>query len=319
MKYLSLLVLLAFTSCLKEEDPVPMPEPGEIETVTIEIGYPYKNQVFYNCATNSVVSTNSKWDWDLGFECSEQGKHVSLNTAKGVLVSNQGRVDFSAVNSVSGIVWQWDASSGNLDSTAVGSWWQYNDVYILDRQYDEEGVHLGYVKIQFQTVTDKEYHFKYANLDGSNERTVTVQKEPNRNFVGFSFDDGKTKIIEPESDKWDLLFTNYQHFFSNLTLPFVITGVLSNSYSGVEVAEVFNNQFLSVSLSDTINYTFTNERDEIGFDWKIRNGQDNSFTIDGEKSFIVKTKEGIYYKIRFIDFYNSQGVKGYPKFEIQKL
>ena len=69
----------------------------------------------------------------------------------------------------------------------------------------------------------------------------------------------------------------------------------------------------------TSNYNFTNIKDEIGHDWKIRNSADNSFTIKGSKSFIVHTNSGYYYKIRFIDFYNSTGSKGYPKFEIQRL
>jgi hypothetical protein len=35
--------------------------------------------------------------------------------------------------------------------------------------------------------------------------------------------------------------------------------------------------------------------------------------------YVVRTSEGLFYKIHFIDFYNETGLKGYPKFEIAAL
>ena len=104
-----------------------------------------------------------------------------------------------------------------------------------------------------------------------------------------------------------------------LPMPFVLTQVLTNKHNGVLVSEDKNNLFQATTLADTNRNLFTNNWDEIGYDWKVRNSQDNSFTIDNNKSFIVKTVENLFYKIRFTDFYNSNGLKGYPTFEIQKL
>jgi len=126
-------------------------------------------------------------------------------------------------------------------------------------------------------------------------------------------------LLEPEKNAWDLLFTNHHHKFDNLALPFVLTQVLTNKHNGVVVAEDNNNNFFNITLKDTINYNFTNYWDEIGYDWKIRNSNDNSFTIDEKKSYVLKTTQGLFYKIRFIDFYNNIGEKGYPTFEIQRL
>jgi hypothetical protein len=316
-----IIITAAFlTGCLKEETPVPAPQPGNVETVQIEIGWPYTNQVYYDCGTNTIVSTNTKYDWDLAFECSDNGFHILGNTSKGVFVANQGGVSFSSVTSVSGVNWLWDAPSGNLDSTAFGDWRNTNNIYIVDRQYDENGAHLGYKKIQVLSVDNQSYTFKYADLNGSNEITYSLNKNPALSFVQFSFDGGgQTLSLEPEKNSWDLLFTNHYHKFSNLPMPFVLTQVLTNKHNGVLVAEDNNSNFVNITLKDTSNYVFTNEWDEIGHDWKIRDNSDNSFTIDENKSYIVKTTEDLFYKIRFIDFYNDSGVKGYPKFEIQKL
>lgn len=313
------MVGIFLSSCLKEEIPVPAPVPGNVETMQIEIGWPYTNQVYYDCATNMVVKTNTKYDWDISFECDTNGYHVLVNTAKGIFVA-KGLAPFTSVSSASGLSWLWDAPSGNLDSTAFGDWRIGNNVYIIDRQFNANGGHIGYKKMQILAVNDFSYTFKYANLDGTDEVTYTINKDPTRNFIHFNFDDGgKTLALEPQKNEWDLLFTNHYHKFSNLPLPFVLTQVISNIHSDVKVAEDNNGNFTNITLLDTSSYVFTNFWDEIGYDWKIRNSQDNSFTIDANKSFVVKTTEKLFYKIRFIDFYNSTGNKGYPKFEIQKL
>jgi len=306
-------------SCLKQEEPVVAHTPGNVEITQIEIGYPYINQVYYNCENNVVIRTNTKYDWDLSFECTTNGFHVLLNTAKGVF-SCKSSNDFINTHDTAGVMWNWDAPSGNLDSTSFGDWRNSNDVYIIDRQFNATGNHLGYKKIQFISVDDQSYSFKFADLDGSNEIQYSLTKNSNVNYLHFSFNNnGETLTLEPNKDEYDLLFTNHYHKFSNLPLPFVLTQVLTNKHNGVLIAEDNNNNFQNISLKDTVNYSFSNNWDEIGHDWKIRNSQDNSFTIDSDKSFIVKSVNGIYFKIKFIDFYNDAGVKGYPKFEIQQL
>lgn len=316
------LVVLTHISCMKKEKSVSVPEPGNVETVEIEIGYPYLYQVYYDCESNTVLKRNSKFEWDIAFECKSEGYHVLLNNATGMLASNFGNVSFSEVNSsvLNSSVWSWDAPSGNLDSTAIGNWQHTGNVYLINRQYDDNGNHLGYIKLQCLNVNASSYTFKYSDINSNNENTVTINKNPDINFVHFSFNDGGKVInIEPAKNNWDLVFTNHHHKFDNLNLPFVLTQVLTNKHNGVTVAEDNSNLFYSIKLKDTANYKFTNYWNEIGYDWKIRNNSDNSFTIDPNKSFIIKTVSGIFFKIKFVDFYNSTGKKGYPKFLIQKL
>jgi hypothetical protein len=37
------------------------------------------------------------------------------------------------------------------------------------------------------------------------------------------------------------------------------------------------------------------------------------------KIFVVKTADGYFYKIRFLDFYDENGAKGVPKMAYQRL
>ncbi len=294
-----------------------------MEQKQIEIGYPYLYQVYYDCGTNQEVSINTKYDWDLAFEASEDGWHIILNTAKGMLASVTDITDLTSVTTDNGLELRWDSSTGNLDSTAIGDWGFTSGnhvVSIINRQFNANGQALGKVKMVVDSVTDQNYYIRFAALTEQQSTSFVIDKDPEKNFVHFSFENNGAHVnVEPDKENWDLLFTNYQHFFSNLPLPFVITGVHSNIHSGVKVAEDLNGNFFNITLEDTVNYTFSDRLDEIGFDWKIRNGADNSFTIEPNKSFIILSTEGIYYKMRFVDFYDENGNKGYPTFEIQKL
>lgn len=324
MRVLSSLVICTvfflITSCFKEENPVPKPQPGNMETVTIDIGFPYLYQVYYDCKTNTIVQSNTKYDWDIAFECSDTGYHVLLNNALGMLCIDKGNIPITDNPDISNASWKWDNPNGDLDSTAIGDWRTVNSLFILNRQYDDNGNHLGYVKIKLTSVDAEKYIFSFSFLNTSTVYTDTVYKNASRNFIFFSFSNaGKVLNLEPPKNNWDLLFSNHHHKFDNLDLPFVLTQVLTNKHNGVTAAEDNDNNFLNIQLSDTAHYIFTDYWDEIGYDWKIRNNLDNSYTIDPNKSFIVRATNGIFYKIRFIDFYNSTGSKGYPKFEIQRL
>lgn len=313
-------IYIITSGCEKKEFPVPPHKEGEIDTVVIPIGYPYNNQVFYNCNTNKITGINLKYNWDLAFDCAPNSNTIRLNVAKGMLAAEIFTSNFDSTFSTNNLTWKWDKSDGNKDSTAIGNWQKKQHVYILNRQYNEAGTFLGYKKIFFISLENDIYTFKYADLNGSNEKTFSIKKDPDYNHLYFSFEDGgKIVSVEPPKDQWDILFTNYQHKFPELSLPFLVTGALINTFNHVVAAEDSIQNFYSIQLKDTSLYHYSSDYDIIGYDWKIRNKTDNSFTIDPKKYYILKSSTGIFYKIKFIDFYNSQGQKGYPTFQIQKL
>ncbi len=318
--FVSLLV-----ACEKKEIALEPHKPGNMQVVEIPIGYPYNNQVYYHCGTNKIVRIHKKYDWDLSFDCRPDKFIIRLNTAKGVLVARTNSTRFDSTFTVTNAVWQWDKSDGNEQETGIGSWLNSanlpsHEVFIVNRQFNENGNFLGYKKIVFTGFTNNHYTFRYADLNGANEKTFEIEKNASYNRVFFSFDEGgKQAQIEPPKNEWDLLFTNYQHKFSNLELPFVITGCLINADQQVQTVKDSTGSFYTLTLKDAEKYTYSSAWDEIGYDWKIRNSQDNSFTIEPRYYYVVKGTDKKYYKIKFIDFYNKMGEKGYPTFEIQAL
>lgn len=329
-------ICLALTSCFKEDEMIPPHDPGNVITKTIEMQSDYRYQVYFDLGTQSVVSTNFKDDWDLGFECSPGGWHVILNTSDFMLAGNTGLKDFAAATDTTGLDWKYDPSSGNLDSTAIGEWVTFpaqdsipsytGDIYMIDRGYDEVGNLRGIRKVAFTGWAEDRYTIRFANLDGSGEGNLEIIKDPSVNFVFFSFDEGgKVMTLEPPKYSWDLLFTQYTTLlFTNdgLPYPYLVTGVLSNR-AGVVVAQDTLYDFPEIDLGVGESFDYSGALDAIGYDWKDVVGDVStgnvSYVIVPGINYIIRDAGGFYYKLRFISFYNNQGEKGFPTFEYQLL
>lgn len=301
---------------MKDEIPVPMHESGEVLENSVYLETDYRYQAYYDFETNAFVGQHEKTAWDLGFEASDIGNRIVLNTSKAMAASRTSMgVAFADVVDTVGAVWEFDVTSGNLDSTAIGDWASYGGVYILDRGYSYDGTHQGYRKIEFTQISTNEYEIHYANLDGSGEQTHSIVKDAEYNFTFFSFESNAIASIEPPKEDWDIVFGQYAHLFDP-TFPYLVTGILSNR-NNVEVAEVFDKPFEDIEFSDISEYTFSADINVIGYDWKTFTS--SSFTIHPEQNYIVKTTEGLYFKIHFIDFYTDSGEKGNPVFEVESL
>ena len=138
--------------CQKEELPVPKHDAGNVTTSTVNMSNDYRNQVFFDLETNTAVSQNLKTAWDLGFETSEDGYRVILNSAKAMYAYKTSSADFNSVSDTSGfgVGKKMEPPTGNMDSTAIGDWQSSPNVYIVDRGYNEAGSHQGFRKIIFQ-------------------------------------------------------------------------------------------------------------------------------------------------------------------------
>jgi hypothetical protein len=343
MKFFNLLAVMffmfLFTGCFKEDEKITPHDPGEVLTDSVRIARngEYIYQSYYDLGSEAIVSTNLKVDWDLGFECSESGTRIILNSSNFMLSAESGMTDFNAPIDTAGYKWNFDASSGNPDSTAFGGWVAFtgpdslktysNEIYVIDRGYDASGNLRGLRKVVFQEVTDTSYSFRFANLDGSNEHTFIVKKDPTVNYMCFSFDEeGKQLDLEPPKPDWDLIFTQYTTLLytdEGDPYPYLLTGILANPF-GVEIAQDTLYDFSSIDLGIAQNLDYSAALDEIGYDWKDIVGDVNSgnvsYVIIEGLNYVIRDGQGFYYKLRFISYYSlNNGDKGVPTFEFQRL
>jgi hypothetical protein len=317
--YIMFVCYLLFVSCKKEELPVTAHDPGNVITSYVNMDPSYKWQFYYDLGTNTVVGQNLKTVWDLGFEATGNGYRVILNTAKAMYARNTGSTVFSGVTDTNGFTFnrKWDEPSGNLDSTAIGDWRTTNHVYIIDRGYNETGVHQGYRKIQFQQYNSTSYTVRFAELNGTGDTVFQIEKDSTYNFSFLSFSNGgQTLIVEPPKHTWDVCFSQYLHIFYNPVQPYLVTGCLLNRYNTFASVDSVKT-FSEINFSQVSQYSFANPVNTIGYSWKIFTG--GVYITLPYKNYIIRDSDNFYYKLHFIDFYDQFGNKGNPKWEFQEL
>ena len=320
MRLISLyyLFFVLFISCDKGELAVLPYDRGEQIINSVEMGEDYGMQIFFKLSSNSIVSENLKSSWDLGFEASDLGWRIFLNSSKLSSCWKISNTPFESSIDLSNAIWKLDSPDGNLDSTAIGDYRNQDIFFILDRGLTSSGAHSGYKKIKFESVSDNGYMVRYANLDNTQDTTIWIEKNPQLNQVCFSFTENKLINIEPNKLDWDLLFTQYTNIFYNPTTPYLVTGVLINT-SYVAVALDTVNLFSEINYEMVADYEFTQFKNSIGYSWKYYNFDTQLYTIETQKNYIIRDEQGRYFKLHFIDFYNDMGIKGSPKFEFKEL
>ena len=324
-KILTILFIMPFlTSCFKEDKPI-KPHSQEVLTVSESI---YTHQSFFDLATRQVISVNPVDAWDLGFESSIDGWHIIINSGKYLGVYSSGMTDFSGLTTVPLTVkWRFDKSDGNLDSTAISKWLTSqsiatNEVFVVGIN---DGVKYSpFKKIVFTSLTAGAYSFRFANMDGTEEKMFSISKNPSENFVYYSFaDGGKDVTVEPPKNSWDFVFTQYATILytdQGIATPYFVRGVLNNR-NGVEVALDSLIGFTNITSADISRLQFSVKSDAIGYDWKSVkiDGTTATYAVRPKNTYVIKSTGGLYYKLRFTGFFNDLGSPGYPRFEVIEL
>lgn len=315
-KALLIALIPVLGACFKKEIPVEKPT-TDAATVQVALGGNYANQIYYDLETNSVIRQNNREVWDLAFEAGDNGFHILLNESRIMAAALSNETDITALTSDAGLTYRWDFHTGNLDSTAIGDWQSLGKVYAIDLGTALTGANLGKKKLKVVSVSNTEYVIQFADLNSSSIQTFTIPKSTTAGFSYFSMTgSGSLVDIEPDKGTWDLIFTAYCHVFDEHT-PYSVVGVLSNRF-GVKVQEV-SIPFADLKYSDMVESAFEERINVIGYDWKTYDFDNGTYIVNSNRTFIVKTVLGRYYKMRFVDYYDANGVKGAPKFELQEL
>ncbi len=329
MLMLAAISSLLFTACLKEDEPVTPHQPGSSVTSSFNLGTNYRYQGYFNLETNTFVGQNLKTAWDMGFD-TRPGKYaIVLNGAKFCKVWNTGIANMTLVQDTVGANWAFDTNTGNLDTTGVGAWGvagndtmvTNGNVYVVDRGYDENNTFLGFKKFKIDGAGKNLYYIQFANLDGTEPHTLVVPKNSIYNFT-FATLTGAGALVdaEPPANTWDICFTQYIYVYNTVdypNYPYLVAGVLLN-HNYVTTAADSTTAYEDIALADTLTNNFTQRRDIIGYDWKGYSFTTAQYTIKPGKNYIIRSRNGLYYKFHFLDFYKD-GLKGNVAFEYQLL
>ena len=308
-------------SCEKTEEPV---NPAKSQALTAGMGSTYETMLYFNVSTGLFVQEIEHLPFDLQFPNQPDDKHVYLNSSNYMFVKNMGVVPFTSVSDTNGgSEWRYDFPTGHDSRTAFGEWMDANgmskgEVFILNRGMNSDGFSIGFKKIQILSADQDSFTIRCADLDNSNDTTVTIEKNQDNERIQFWLETMAVEQIEPVSTLWHLHFTQYTDYDltdQGDTIPYSVRGVLINQ-STTSVAKLDEEDFEGITLEDVQSLDYSNDRNIIGYDWKFFSLDSGIYEVLPEQVYIIKEIGGNYYKLRFVDFYNDQGEKGYAKFEI---
>lgn len=317
--YLIALVLFA-TSCHKEEQPIPPHPPGDDLQTQIEMGKLYADQVWFDLENNREISRNKKTIWDISFECSPTGTHVTLNSSNNMRAARSGETEIENVTDTTGLIFKWDEPSGNLDSTAIGNWTSHKEIYVVDGGTDELGNHRGMLKLVIDSLIDSTYYFRFAGWADTEWTSASATKDGTYYYSYFSFTTNEQLVIAPPKADWDFVFTQYTNAFYELNppVPYLVTGVLLNPQFAFS-AKIFDIPFAEINRDNSLTYPFNTRLDNVGFDWKTFDLNAGYYTVNSKQNYVITTHSGKLYKMHFLDWYSEDGIKGTATIEYAEL
>ncbi|MFT3901955.1 MAG: HmuY family protein [Niabella sp.] len=345
----AVLILAAIASCKKDK---PFTELKPIEgTLVAEVGEELRNQIYLDLSEGKAVTIPVN-AWDIAFE-SNGGFAVKVNSAKKSGVWNTGQTDFSTVTAPSTTpgAFKFDDVANETSGTAIGAWGSNGvsdkKVYVINLGLNPPSstTNIGYKKFIIEGFTNNTYTLRYANMDGSGEKTVQIPVNKNKNYTYYSMQTDAVVEIEPDKGKWDLLISGYTRPGGGPPpYSFVISvGALVNTYGGVRVAvdnpgkdledsddpeapvNTFpssNSRYDQITVADYASLQPSSSPVSIGSDWYtiLQPHRNGNYKIYDWKTYIVKDVDGRYFKMKFLAYKGGPNItKGYPTFEYKEI
>ncbi|MCB0705481.1 MAG: T9SS type A sorting domain-containing protein [Saprospiraceae bacterium] len=292
----------------------------------VEVDYKggYTGGVFYRLTNDSKINIpNTDWDIALtAFGTEDAGIH--LNEAAGLFEGGMALyetniIDFDepldVLNTEDSLYndelsWLYGAFNSNRDlGNPLDYGWGIfdpvsnkivgNKVFVIQLR---NGL---YRKIKIESLDQNIYTIRHANLDGSDEVNLSIDKA--------DYSAGGLILVSLESEQpldvlttpWDLFFTRYVSPLDPGTgtlVDYTVTGVLSGP--DVLIAEARGIDPTTVEEADYEN-DYAPELDVIGHDWKEFDLGNGGWVIYDDLAYFVKTPTGQIWRIVFINFEGS--------------
>lgn len=318
---------LILSSCLKDEKPIKLPPPTGSKIITINMWKDYSRNVFLNLYTGDTVG-RPMYDWDLRFETFRANTDVwmkaHLNTAKDCRIYPVSNVAFDKITMV-----EKDSLKNTVEDVAfeitIGQSNPLPAIYLLDRggKYPDN---LRYKKLSITNPSGFLPLIHFANIDGTDSSTISINPTINYTEYEFASLEKVGKVWKFSPGEFQLNFCRYKTmvYALGVNIPYAVTGCLNNYLRNGDRCGIVKDSitpFSKFSLFDAMVLQFSPGIGDIGYNWK---GFDfdlsaGSYSIHTNWTYIIYSQKGGIFKLRFLDFYNENKEKGFPKIEFQRL
>ncbi len=315
MKQLLIIILCLLTGAANAQ---------ELQIISTGQGYNNQDYVSLTAGTDQQIANSV---WDIAFSVADGDAGVFINESVGSSPSDlpiQAFATFSDDFSVSPEesffidypIWNRETSwsHGALneyrepgDPNDYG-WGMYNpDTEEIDGIY-VYAIELRdgtYMKLQIQSLSNGVYTFRYANFDGSNEVTKTIDKADHagKMLAYFSFGTGESVDVEP-ANGFELLFLRYTALLDagGDTVPYLVTGILTAD--GVESVQADGVDTETVEFGP-YSELLSPDPEIIGHDWKSFDLSNFVWVITPNLAYFVKTRDEHIWKLVPLEFSGS--------------
>lgn len=295
--------------------------------------------------------------WDLGFYSGDEFKVILNTSAMMAAAKIEGATDINAVTSASvedlmkkvqvanfdlGNTIYIDDVTGNYNTgytaiSEISANDSDNGIYLVNMGSEiypkndipigsviDGGESRGWMKVQIVRNGNDGYKLKYARLDETQYHEYVITKNPDYNFTFFSMLNNSEVEVQPEKKHWDICFTVFMNIVegagSYIYSDFVVDNLLGGASAyqvlvpeGSSAAEVYKN----FKAEDVDVTKFEKDQRAIGGNWRLLSpGGGNMY---GDRFYILRDPEGLYFKIKFNRMTNDDGERGHPQFEFKPL
>lgn len=341
---------LAFSSCERDDNPIPEIPPSDGTGLTLnggEGGSSAENSVFVDLSADKQTSVK-RTSWNLGFFNGSQFRVVLNNTAGASAV----QVDATDLNAVSesdlnlddlaialgspNAFDNIDDITGDLSQTLIpeiSSTAANSKVFVINPVGGGHGDVISadnLFKIRVLRAEDG-YELQYAKLNDTEFSTLNVSKDEAYNFSYVSFTEGLLDV-EPLKAEWDFQWT-WSLYAGTLpsgeSFPYGYSDLIFiNHHAGVSAAElVFEDEdgaatgtpnYDEFTEADLSGVSFDDSRGVIASNWRATTGEAAGVKYD--RFYLIKDSSGNVYKLRFISMGAGNpptdgGTRGYPELE----
>lgn len=315
---------LLLMACEKAEQPMPAAPEG---LLTAGMGVDYRSTLYFNLNTGAFVQTSDRDGFHLAFSSDESDTAIYLNSFNFMFAKPAGDTNYTAItDTIGGIRWRYDYPDGDAQKTALKGMFMANgavnrEIFVIDLGYDADLNRLPFWKIQLHSYDANGYRFRYGPLDGSAVYWAEVQRQDGYRRVMYNLFQHQSLNFEPPRDDWHLCFSQYTDFdltTAGDTLAYLVRGVLFDG-ERLRAQLVEGVAWESFQLSDALNTTLSPDENSIGYDWKRYDFDLMRYLIEPERIYVIDAGTAGYFKLRFLDYYNDAGERGYARFEMVGL
>ncbi len=333
--YIPLFIIAALaifcSSCFKEDEKIFPPLPGDAAVYKFGSSI-YDFQSYFDFSSDSCTLVSANDTWQIEFATADSSWEVRINSAAYYEVYPTTDTAFTGISSVTNpLKYLFDSSSGNPDSCAFSSWLNREakpvvpsrEVFLVGK-FDGLKV-IPKWKIRIDSVDNNYFWFTYATFPAGTAVSVQLFKDKTVSLLQYNLVSGSAVQGEPLKNNYDILFAQYGTILldnEGVPTPYFVRGILLNP-NKVEAALDTIHVFEDISYDLIKDFKFSNRRDVIGHEWKDVKVDVNTNTaeyfVNPKIVWLIRDTEGFIYKLKFIEFYNSQAEVGYTTIEYQRL